>query len=61
MRLLTDLLNQYAQSGIPSMSLGIRSFSAAGTDDECLLHLEDSWRQIVEAPEVKDEEDEEGQ
>lgn len=53
MRLLTDLLNQYAQSGIPTMALGLRSYSSA-SEDECLLHLEDSWRHLVDSPEVRD-------
>lgn len=50
MRLLTELLNQYAQSGIPAMALG---YSSGSDDDESLFYIEDSWRQIVESPEVK--------
>ncbi|XP_022667239.1 pleckstrin homology domain-containing family G member 5-like isoform X3 [Varroa destructor] len=51
MRLLTELLNQYAQSGIPAMALG---YSSGSDDDESLFYIEDSWRQIVESPEVLD-------
>ncbi|OQR67743.1 hypothetical protein BIW11_13336 [Tropilaelaps mercedesae] len=53
MRPLTELLNMYAQSGIPGITLGLRSY-ATGNDDENLLHLEDSWRHIVDSPETLD-------
>ena len=51
MRVLTELLNQYAQTGIPALSLSMQG-QIGGQLEEDTLVMEDSWRQLVDDPEV---------
>ncbi|XP_028967195.1 pleckstrin homology domain-containing family G member 5 [Galendromus occidentalis] len=53
MRVLTELLNQYALTGIPALSLSVQG-QIGGHFEEDTLAMEDSWRQLVNDPEVLD-------